>query len=317
MPANQKIETLEKKLNDFDPEVRAQALQELMGLVAQGVIRLPPPAQSANMHCHTFFSFNGYGHSPTCLAWLAKRRGFGLMGIVDFDVLDGVDEFLAACEVVGLRGSAGIETRVYLPQFATREINSPGEPGVYYHMGIGFTSGQPPPAAAVILAAMRRRAAERNRAMLARINAHLSPVTLDYERDVLPLTPRRAATERHMLAAYLQAVEQAIPDPVNFWTDKLALEPDRIAAAIDDKAKFQNLVRAKLMKRGGVGYVQPVDELGNPVPPTKRPVAEILLLGRIRRQRDLLTKSMADEPDVIDGRAPCKETENRDGQMGR
>jgi hypothetical protein len=57
------------------------------------------------------------------------------MGIVDFDVLDGVDEFLDACELVGVRGSAGIETRVFLPEFATREINSPGEPGVYLPYG--------------------------------------------------------------------------------------------------------------------------------------------------------------------------------------
>ncbi len=72
----------------------------------------------------------------------AGSAGFAAVGIVDFDVLDAVDEFLAACDVVGVRGSAGIETRVFIPEFATREINSPGEPGVYYHMGIGFTSGQ-------------------------------------------------------------------------------------------------------------------------------------------------------------------------------
>ena len=57
--------------------------------------------------------------------------GEGLpMGIVDFDVLDGVDEFLGACDAVGLRGSTGMETRVFVPEFADREINSPGEPGV-------------------------------------------------------------------------------------------------------------------------------------------------------------------------------------------
>ena len=44
--------------------------------------------QVANMHCHTFYSFNAYGHSPTSLAWLAKRHGFALIGMVDFDVLD-------------------------------------------------------------------------------------------------------------------------------------------------------------------------------------------------------------------------------------
>jgi len=126
----------------------------------------------ANMHCHTFLSFNAYGHSPTSLAWLAKRRGFRLMGIVDFDVLDGVDEFLDACELIGVRGSAGIETRVFIPEFATREINSPGEPGVCYHMGIGFTSSQATETAASILTNLRQRAARRNRSMADRLTTN-------------------------------------------------------------------------------------------------------------------------------------------------
>jgi len=220
------------------------------------------------MHCHTFFSFNAYGHSPTSLAWLAKRRGFRLMGIVDFDVLDGVDEFLDACELVGVRGSAGMETRVFLPEFATREINSPGEPGVYYHMGIGFTSSQVPETAASILDGLRQRAARRNRVVADRVNAHLAPVTIDYEQDVLPLTPGGTATERHMVVAYARAAERIVPNPVGFWADKLNIEPGRVAMLMDDTPKFQNLIRVKLMKRGGVGYVQPspdtfpsVDEL--------------------------------------------------------
>jgi hypothetical protein len=226
-------------------------------LTQQGAVPLEPEADVANMHCHTFFSFNAYGHSPTSLAWLAKRRGFRLMGIVDFDVLDGVDEFLDACELVGVRGSAGIETRVFLPEFTTREINSPGEPGVCYHMGIGFTSSQVPETAAGILADLRQRAARRNRGMAERVSAYLAPVTIDYERDVLPLTPGGNATERHMVVAYVRAAERIVPTPIEFWADKLNVEPGRIATLMGDTPRFQNLIRAKMMKRGGVGYVQP------------------------------------------------------------
>jgi hypothetical protein len=226
-------------------------------LTQQGAVPLEPEADVANMHCHTFFSFNAYGHSPTSLAWLAKRRGFRLMGIVDFDVLDGVDEFLDACELVGVRGSAGMETRVFLPEFATREINSPGEPGVCYHMGIGFTSSQVPETAAGILADLRQRAARRNRGMAERVSAYLAPVTIDYERDVLPLTPGGNATERHMVVAYVRAAERIVPTPIEFWADKLNVEPGRIATLMGDTPRFQNLIRAKMMKRGGVGYVQP------------------------------------------------------------
>jgi hypothetical protein len=252
-----KIVALEINLNDFNLAIRTEALQELLVLAQQGEIELAPAAEVANLHAHTFFSFNGYGYSPTALAWLAKRRGIKLMGIVDFDVLDAVDEFLAACDTVGVRGSAGIETRVFIPEFATREINSPGEPGVYYHMGIGFTSSQVPEAVAPILAAMRRRAIERNRNMLARINTHLTPVTVDYEQDVLPLTPQGNATERHMLQAYVQAATRTVSDPAAFWADKLTMTPDQVAAQIKDGPKFQNFIRTKLMKKGGVGYIQP------------------------------------------------------------
>ena len=114
-------------LNDFAPAARAEALAELVSLARQGAVALEPEIEVANMHCHTFFSFNAFGHSPTSPAWLGRRSGFRAMGIVDFDVLDGVDEFLKACDLVALRGSAGIETRVFIPEYADQEINSPGE----------------------------------------------------------------------------------------------------------------------------------------------------------------------------------------------
>jgi hypothetical protein len=251
------VPELESQLNDFSPAVRARALSELAALAQQGAADLETEREVANLHCHTFFSFNAYGYSPSGLAWLAKRRGFKLMGIVDFDVLDGVDELLEACERLEVRGSAGMETRVYIPEFATREINSPGEPGVYYYMGIGFPSSQPPVSAAPILAGMHRRAEQRNRVMAERINAYLSPVTIDYDRHVLPLTPAGNATERHMLAAYIRAAAEHFKDAAPFWAEKLQMAPEQVAAQIGDGPKFQNTVRSKLMKHGGVGYAQP------------------------------------------------------------
>ena len=251
------ITDLETQLNDFDPAERTEALKALLAAARRGEVALAPEADVANMHCHTFFSFNAYGYSPSALAWLARKNGYRLLGSVDFDVLDAVDEFLDACEVAEVRASAGIETRVFIPQFATREINSPGEPGIYYHMGIGFASGQVPADAAGILADLRARASQRNREIVRRVNAYLEPATVDYDRDVLPLTPAGNATERHMVQAYVRAVERAVPDVAAFWSDKLGLAPAQVDGLLADPAKFQNTVRTRLMKRGGVGYVQP------------------------------------------------------------
>jgi hypothetical protein len=248
---------LESQLNDFSPTVRAQALSELAVRCQQGAVTLEMEQEVANLHCHTFFSFNAFGLSPSGLAWLAKRRGYRLLGIVDFDVLDGVDEFLDACQHLEVRGSAGMETRVFVPEFASREINSPGEPGVYYYMGIGFTSSQPPEPVSPILADMRRRAEQRNRAMLERINAYLSPVKIEYDRHVLPLTPAGNATERHMLAAYIHAAADHFGNVIPFWSEKLQVNPEQVSALMQDAPGFQNMIRSRLMKRGGVGYTQP------------------------------------------------------------
>ena len=274
MATDLSIEELEAQLNSFSREVRSQALVQLVNMAQKGRL-LPAAEEIANMHCHTFYSFNAYGYSPSGLAWMAKKRGIGMLGCVDFDVLDAVDEFLEACQLVGVRGSAALETRVYVPEFATREINSPGEPGIFYYMGTGFTSSQVASNAESILAEMRARAEQRNRTMVDSINRYLDPVRVDYDRDVLPLTPSGNATERHLLAAYIKAASLLYSDPAPFWAEKLKMTTEQVSAQITQMPQFQNTVRGKLMKRGGVGYAQP----GPDTFPSVDEVNQLILAG--------------------------------------
>jgi len=173
-------------------------------------------------------------------------------------VLEAVDEFLDACARVGIRGCAGIETRVFVPPFETREINSPGEPGVSYHMGVGFVSGDVPDKA--LLADFLRVAQDRNRGVADRVNAFLGAGAVDYDRDVLPLTPKGNATERHLCMAYDLKAQQVFPDAeqrATFWSEKLSTDVAKVRAILDDAPALQALIRAKTMKAGGVGYVKP------------------------------------------------------------
>jgi hypothetical protein len=254
------IKVMEKQIDHFDPIKRRAALAALCELADTGEIPVPPMQNIANLHCHSFYSYNGYGYSPSHLAWLGRKHGIQYMGVVDFDVLDAVDEFLDACVVAGVRGIAGIETRVFIPEFARKEINSPGEPGVAYHMGTGFTSSAVPGTAAGILNDISQCAADRNRIMLTRINAFLTPLAVDYEADVLPLTPSGNATERHMVQVLAQKSLESMPDPAAFWGEKFDIPRDDIHKKMQDSNVFQDFLRSKLMKRGGVGYVQPTPE---------------------------------------------------------
>ena len=91
-----------------------------------------------------------------------------------------------------------------------------------------------------------------------RVNAYLHPVELDYERDVLVLTPAGNATERHMCLAYARKAVEVFGQGdalVAFWTERLGAE----AASLEmpQSRDLLNAIRAKTMKRGGVGYVRP------------------------------------------------------------
>jgi len=251
------VSTLEKNLDDFNPDIRYDSLINLCALADSGEIVIPEEQEIANLHCHTFFSYNGYGFSPSHLAWLGKKKGAKFMGIVDFDVLDGVEEFLDACETAGIRGTAGMETRVFIPEYQQMEINSPGEPGVSYHMGIGFTSATAPSPEDEILEDIRMRATQRNLKVLERINAYLNPLEMDYEADILPLTPNGNATERHMVIKIIEKAATQLEDVSQFWQEKLNMPAEKIRESMQDAAAFQDLIRKKLIKRGGVGYVQP------------------------------------------------------------
>jgi hypothetical protein len=253
------VSKLESQLNAFSDPLRAEALDELLSLVEKGDLVFPEAARTVNVHAHTFFSYNGYGYSPTYLAWRFRREGVMVAGIVDFDVLDAVDEFRDAAARVGLKACAGLETRVYFPEFGEAEINSPGEPGIAYHMGAGFVGSAVEDEA--FLEDLRQTAQTRTLHIMARVNAYLDPVSLDYERDVVPRTPRGNATERHLCEAYEAKAMEVIGDAearAAFWSEKLGRPIEAITELSGNAPAFQGLIRSVTMKQGGVGYVQPL-----------------------------------------------------------
>lgn len=252
------IKELEQKLDSFNSDERKEALLKLCEKVEAGEIILPEPGSNVNLHCHTFFSFNCCGYSPSKFAWLARKAGLAVAGVVDFDVLDASEEFLGAAKLLGLKACVGMETRVFIPEFAEKEINSPGEPGISYHMGVGFSEQSLEGEAQDFLSGLKETAQKRNRAVMERVNKYLSPVELDYEKDVLVLTPNSNPTERHLSLAYgLKANEIfAYQSQLkNFWRQKLSINVDEFE--FPQGVELLNQIRAKTMKQGEPGYAKP------------------------------------------------------------
>lgn len=251
------IEKLTAELDRLDEKVREAAWNRFKNVAAEIAAEADADDRPGNLHAHTFYSFNCNGYSPTSVALRAKLHGMEVAGIVDFDVLDGMDEFHRAGSQLNLRTVVSLETRVFVPALADRVINSPGEPGIAYHMAAGWVR---PPASDMptrFLRDLRERAARRNDEMIQRINSQLSTVAISYEDDVQPLTPRGNATERHISLAYARKAYSILgrDGALSYWREQL--DPELPADALPETPRLLDLIRAKTMKLGGVGYVPP------------------------------------------------------------
>jgi hypothetical protein len=86
-------------------------------------------------------------------------------------------------------------------------------------------------------------------------------VAIDYDREVLPLSPSATPTERHIVQAYALRAADVMEDPVAGWSEMLGERgpdvPDRSTAS---DPRFLNWLRGRLVKQGGIGYVRPGPE---------------------------------------------------------
>ncbi len=245
---------LVNQLSSFDAWKRAQALQILAATTV-----FPDEKPDMNLHVHSFFSYNGEGWSPSQIAYEMKKLGLYGAALCDFDVLQGMTEFLAAGDLLQLRTAVSFESRVFFSEYADKEINSPGEPGVFYFMGSGFVNAPAPGTSeAETLAEMLNQSHQRNRQLIDRVNAALPNAKIDYDCDVLPLTPDKNATERHIVRSYYQ---QAINEfgseaaAAAFWAKCFGADANELAAMSPNA--MNDYLRNKLMKAGGLGYEQP------------------------------------------------------------
>jgi len=197
---------LEAQLNAHTRDERLAAARALAKGLASGAI--PPVAKTieVNNHVHTVYSFSP--HSPSSAAWHALRTGLLAVGIMDHDTVAGVEEMLAAGEILGIATTAGFEVRTNFSgtPFAGQIINGPGMPNLVYVSIHGIPAGKLARCQA-FLRPFRQARNARNAAMVDRLNKLLRRQGLpaiDFQRDVYDRSTadeEGTISERHILAA--------------------------------------------------------------------------------------------------------------------
>lgn len=259
------MEDLIASLSDFDATVRQESLKKLLSCIREG--KLIPQRQYAgwlNLHLHTFHSFNYRGWSPARVVFEAWRTGLVWVGTVDFDTLEGLEETLTVARKLGVKAAGGFESRVFVPEYRKMVINSPKEPGIFYLCGQGFSSfPRGKSEERDFFCRLKSMAQARNLMVIERVNRFLGEISLNYQEHVLPLTPSGNITERHIVMAYQVVSEKKLGAKVDvFWSDILQRPQQEIASLRKNKPQdFQELLRSRLIKYGGPGYVEPEEKL--------------------------------------------------------
>ena len=190
------------KLNAPTKEERLANLAEVL----KTTVFPPMVPQYINNHIHTTYSFSPY--SPTAAVYAARMEGLCTAGIIDHDSISGAEEFLEAAKLVDMPVTIGMEARISMDgtRLEGRRTNNPDQVGVSYMTIQGVPHNQIGRLTEFFKPYQAARH-ERNRKMIEKINA-LVGVSLDYDRDVLPLSmaaENGGVTERHLM--YALAIE--------------------------------------------------------------------------------------------------------------
>ncbi|HOK57087.1 MAG TPA: hypothetical protein PKV21_07250 [bacterium] len=253
-------EEIINRLSDFDKEVREKSLHEIFDLIKRKRIEKDNEFEGyLNAHIHTFHSFNYKNWSPSRIVFEAWKKGLLYLGTVDFDTLAGLEETLYAGKLLNIKVISGFESRVFLKEMKDKVINSPNEPGIFYLCGKGFRKiPEEGTEEKKFFDNLKKIAQDRNKKVIEKVNNYLKDVKIDYEKDVLPLTPSNNPTERHIILAYYLKSKENLGEKTDiFWANILGIEKEKI---IELKGKnigdLYEKIRQKLIKFGGPGYVK-------------------------------------------------------------
>ncbi len=201
------IEILEK-LNAPTKEERLANLREICAKTDFPEVK----PNYINNHIHTKYSFSPY--SPTAAVYAARMEGLCTAGIIDHDSISGAKEFIEAGDIAGIPTTVGMECRVNLKGTECENIktNNPDQVGVSY-CTIQSVPHDKIDELNAFFEPYRRARGERNKKMVAKINALIPGIGLDYEQDVLPLSwasEGGGVTERHLLFALARKLMEAV-----------------------------------------------------------------------------------------------------------
>jgi hypothetical protein len=221
-----------------------------------------PPFREVNGHIHTPYSFSAFDNLETAFS-MCREESISVLGINDFFVTGGYDEFLTGCLKNNIFPLLNIEFIGLMKkeQKSGVRINDPNNPGRIYFSGKGldypfslsWTNKRR-------LNKVITKSQDQIRSMIERLNMLISPInptlSLSYE-NVKQRFAHDLVRERHLAKALRHlAVENYISqeEQMNFIVSLYGGKSSK--TGIDKPATLENEIRSNLLKAGGAAFVE-------------------------------------------------------------
>ncbi|MBN1388449.1 MAG: PHP domain-containing protein [Bacteroidales bacterium] len=226
-----------------------------------------PEYLKVNAHIHTPYSFSSFDSIDSIIE-AARKENISVLGINDFNTVDGFDEWAEKCYNAGIFPLFNIEMiglgRIDME--AGRRVNDPNNPGRTYISGKALAyplniSNE----GLKILKHVKDLSNEHVHKMTLKVNGILgginSKLVIDFDKMIDDQT-RGMARERHLAGLIRKKIED------NYMSAK---DRDEVFLTLlgsvysdtepGDNAKLENLIRSVLLKSGGPAFVEEDPEI--------------------------------------------------------
>ncbi len=221
-----------------------------------------PEFREANNHIHTPYSFSAFSDMNTIFS-MAKEENIAVLGINDFFVTDGYEDFYNGSVANRIFPLFNIEFIGLLKEEQKKgiRINDPNNPGRIYFCGKGLDYPFNPGIIQKLkLNSVIRESQNQMKAMILKLNNLITPVNhsivLSYE-VIKRKFARELVRERHLARAIRSAAAEHYPTPeeqIKFLESVYGGKRSNTMTGND--AALENEIRANLLKSGGAAFVE-------------------------------------------------------------
>ncbi|MBD3347302.1 MAG: PHP domain-containing protein [Chitinivibrionales bacterium] len=230
----------------------------------------------SNSHIHTPYSFSCFESIEQAVS-LAKKEEVDVLGISDFNTIEGYEEFTRQCEKQRVYPLYNIEFIAFSPEDKEKGYrwNDPKNPGAIYFSGKALN--YPPSISSDsknILSSLWKASQDHIWQVIEKVNEYFEevkiPLSLDYS-TIRSVYAKNTVRERHVAKAIFHAFNKQWPDPdTQLRQYQILFKDPSFTTDLNNSATLQNEIRSRLLKAGRPAFVEEKKEAFLPLNDIKR-----------------------------------------------